>query len=314
MNNQNIISFSIDELREKNPTVQGIHYNGCFIALPEHQTQAELLFDYPCRINAHFIMICTEGSATVNINLNKYRLHKNSVLLHRPNNILQIDPQNKVTGYVIGFDKHLFQHLGINTHGTTLPILQLLNETVLEISPEESRKLQELIRDIANEIVAKRESPYFKEILRTYFQLLIYKLCDSIDKERWENHAETSARSRNEIYFRKFMHELELHYKSERSVGFYASQLCITPKYLTTLIKKVSGHSAAEWIDRYVILEAQNLLLYSSMSIQEVAYYLNFPNQSFFGKYFKHQTGMSPSAYKMQRKVSTGPRPAESGE
>ena len=76
-----------------------------------------------------------------------------------------------------------------------------------------------------------------------------------------------------------------------------AERLHITPKYLSSVIKEVSGKSA-EWIDQYVILEAKALLRYSGLSIQEIAYELNFSTQSFFGKYFKHHTGISPSAYK----------------
>ena len=107
--------------------------------------------------------------------------------------------------------------------------------------------------------------------------------------------------NRAEEYFRQFTELLGEHYKHERSVGFYARQLCITPKYLTTLIKRISGKSVSEWIDNYVILEAKTLLKYSNMSVQEIAYYLNFPNQSFFGKYFKSHTGMTPSAYRIGR-------------
>ena len=107
-----------------------------------------------------------------------------------------------------------------------------------------------------------------------------------------------TVRNRREEYFREFMRHLQQHHCKERSLGFYASLLHITPKYLTTLIKQVSGRSAAEWIDECVILEAKNLLKFSTMSIQQIAYYLNFPNQSFFGTYFKRRTGMSPSEYK----------------
>lgn len=82
--------------------------------------------------------------------------------------------------------------------------------------------------------------------------------------------------SRAEEYFRQFMQLLGEHYKEERSVGFYARKLCITPKYLTTLIKQISGKSVSEWIDSYVILEAKTLLKYSNMSVQEISYYLNF--------------------------------------
>ena len=64
---------------------------------------------------------------------------------------------------------------------------------------------------------------------------------------------------------------------------------------------ETSGRTAAEWIDDYVVLEAKNLLKYSTMSIQEIAYCLNFPNQSFFGKYFRSHTGMTPSAYRMSK-------------
>ena len=83
-------------------------------------------------------------------------------------------------------------------------------------------------------------------------------------------------------------------------MSFYAKQLNITPKYLSSVVKEVSGKTAARWIDESVILEAKALLKYSGMSIQEIAYYLNFPNQSFFGSYFKRNTGMSPSQYKAQ--------------
>lgn len=313
MNNQEIISFSISDLRKKNPEAEGIVHNGCFIALPEHENRpASSLFNYPCRINAFFIMICESGSADININLNEYRICENTILIHRPNNILQTIGSNKAIGCLIGFEESLLQQIDINIRGLGPTLLQMLDRPVVHVTPQESRKLSELIRAIADEMTNAREQPFFEEILRNYFALFLYKLCSIISKDIKEQPSvESSAKSRNEEYFHRFMQELSLHYKSERSVGFYASRLCITPKYLTTLIKKVSGHSAADWIDRYVVLEAKNLLRYSSMSIQEVAYYLNFPNQSFFGKYFKHQTGMSPSAYKMQQRVSESPRPDE---
>ena len=128
---------------------------------------------------------------------------------------------------------------------------------------------------------------------------LLYKVGDILSLSQ-EEHPELAAplQNRAEEYFLKFMVLLSEHYKEQRSVGFYARQLCITPKYLTTLIKRVSQRSVSEWIDNYVVLEAKMLLKYSNMSIQEIAYNLNFPNQSFFGSYFKRNTGMSPSQYR----------------
>ena len=101
-------------------------------------------------------------------------------------------------------------------------------------------------------------------------------------------------------HFDRFMRLLQENYKRCHNIQFYADRMGLTPKYLSLMIKKVSGRLATEWIDDYVILEAKNLIKYSSMSIQEISYALNFPNQSFFGKYFKRHTGLSPKEYRRQ--------------
>ncbi|MDE6121446.1 MAG: helix-turn-helix domain-containing protein, partial [Muribaculaceae bacterium] len=98
-------------------------------------------------------------------------------------------------------------------------------------------------------------------------------------------------------YVHEFMKLVHLYYTRERSVSFYASKLFISPKYLSLLVKEATGHSAAWWIDSFVITEAKNLLRYSGKNIQQVAYALNFSNQSSFGKYFKHLIGMSPTEF-----------------
>ena len=106
------------------------------------------------------------------------------------------------------------------------------------------------------------------------------------------------AMGRGEVIFEEFMELVRQYSKQERNVRFYARRLNITPKYLSTVSKDVSGKTAARWIDEAVILEAKSLLRYSGMSIQEIAYHLNFSTQSFFGKYFKQHTGYSPSRFK----------------
>lgn len=101
--------------------------------------------------------------------------------------------------------------------------------------------------------------------------------------------------SRQEIFFGKFIALLTQYHTQERSVTFYAEKLCITPKYFSTLIKKQTGKSAAQWIDDYVILEAKNLLKFSGMSIQEIAYHLNFSTQSFSGNILSTKPDSPPA-------------------
>jgi AraC-like DNA-binding protein len=179
--------------------------------------------------------------------------------------------------------------------------LEVQKNPVLEITHEECDELIHIVHELGREMNRTESGFLHKEIIQCYFSLLLARIGEIIHTRLKSKIEETnpSAKSRNEEYLSRFMEVLAKHYQEERSLGFYASKLCITPKDLTTIIKRTSGRSAAEWIDEYVTLEAKNLLRYSTMSIQEVAFYLHFPNQSFFGKYFKHQTGYTPSAYKM---------------
>ena len=81
-------------------------------------------------------------------------------------------------------------------------------------------------------------------------------------------------------------------------MDFYAEKLSITPKYMSTVIKQTSGKTAGDWIDDHVLLEAKALLKSTNMTILQISDELNFPSQSFFGKYFKRLTGVSPKEYR----------------
>jgi AraC-like DNA-binding protein len=100
------------------------------------------------------------------------------------------------------------------------------------------------------------------------------------------------------MIFEHFLQLVSEYHTKERNMAFYAERLCLTPKYLSKLVKNVSGRSAPDWIDSFVILEAKNMLRYSDASIKEIVYNLNFPNQSVFYKFFKANTGMTPSEYR----------------
>lgn len=96
----------------------------------------------------------------------------------------------------------------------------------------------------------------------------------------------------------KFMSLVQQNFKSERFLEFYADKLQITPKHLSRTVKALTGSTAVEWIERYVILEAKVLLKSTNLNIQQVADELNFPSQSFFGKYFKNKVGLSPKEFR----------------
>lgn len=96
----------------------------------------------------------------------------------------------------------------------------------------------------------------------------------------------------------RFLTLVRENFKRERFLDFYADALEITPKHLSRTIKSQTGVSPVEWIERFVVLEAKVLLKSSRLNIQQISDELNFPSQSFFGKYFKKQTGLSPKEFR----------------
>lgn len=87
-------------------------------------------------------------------------------------------------------------------------------------------------------------------------------------------------------------------FKTERFLEYYAEELGVTPKHLSRTVKAQTGYSAASWIERFLILEAKILLKSTNLTVQQISDNLNFPTQSFFGKYFKKNVGVSPKFYR----------------
>ena len=167
------------------------------------------------------------------------------------------------------------------------------------ISDEEIEELKSYFLLIKDNV---EKDDYFRiDITKRLLAAYLYKLGSVLYRHRPELQEEAAKPlKREEILFKEFIRLVSEHHRKERRVDFYAERMFLSSKHFSTVIKKVSGKTAGQWIDEYVILEAKTLLKYSAMSIQEVAYYMNFPNPSFFGKYFKQHTGMSPSDYKTQ--------------
>lgn len=103
--------------------------------------------------------------------------------------------------------------------------------------------------------------------------------------------------SRQQQFFNRFLEFLSIYCKSERSVQFYADKLHITPKYLSNITNAFTRHSSSVVIDHYVIFNIQQTLYVNEFNIKKVSELYHFPSQSFFGRYFKRITGMSPNAY-----------------
>lgn len=294
-----ISSFTLNELitmagGEKRPGIMG----ECIAANSASEVE---IFRFPSRLNALIIGVGTEGETSLTSNLQEFRLKKDSLFIFSPKHILQVQSNNRFKAHLIVIAPDFLKRINIDTKRMMPLFLQFGSLPCMELTHAESQSLRSFISMVEQELKGS-ETDFSSEIIGGLIAATIYKVGDILTHYLTEHpEVDSPIHNRAEEYFRQFTELLGEHYKHERSVGFYARQLCITPKYLTTLIKRISGKSVSEWIDNYVILEAKTLLKYSNMSVQEIAYYLNFPNQSFFGSYFKRNAGMSPSQYKAKK-------------
>lgn len=294
-----ISSFTLNELitmagGEKRPGIMG----ECIAANSASEIE---IFRFPSRLNALIIGVGTEGETSLTSNLQEFRLKKDSLFIFSPKHILQVQSNNRFKAHLIVIAPDFLKRINIDTKRMMPLFLQFGSLPCMELTHAESQSLRSFISMVEQELKGSK-TDFSSEIIGGLIAATIYKVGDILTHYLTEHpEVDSPIHNRAEEYFRQFTELLGEHYKHERSVGFYARQLCITPKYLTTLIKRISGKSVSEWIDNYVILEAKTLLKYSNMSVQEIAYYLNFPNQSFFGSYFKRNAGMSPSQYKAKK-------------
>ena len=106
-------------------------------------------------------------------------------------------------------------------------------------------------------------------------------------------------KSSGEALYARFKDLLFLYRGKERKVMFYASELCVTPKYLTAVVKEFSGRTPIQWINETAIREIEYMLRHTQSSIKEIVIELNFPDLSCFGKFFKAHKGMSPKYYRI---------------
>lgn len=291
-----LTSITIAQLREAVGYYEGGD-DDVMIVSSDRSTEWGLL-RYPCRLEAMVIALCATGRGRATINLKEYEVGPETIVANLPENIIRIDGvSDDFQGHILIVSLEFLREAQIDLKNMIPLYMHLKSHPVSTLSDGATRRLTEFY-GLIRECIEDTQSLFRTEIVRGLVRAFLYKCCDQLNNIAPAE--DRSVKSRHEVLFLRFIELLTIHHKRERSVGFYADRMHITPKYMSSLMRRITGRSAAEWIDEYVILEAKTLLKYSGLSIQEVAYELNFSTQSFFGKYFKQHTGMSPGQYKMQ--------------
>lgn len=253
-------------------------------------------------IDACGFFICMHGWAKVKLDNREHLLKENDIYLHTPSSFVKIiECSTDLQGFVI--KSSLAQVLSfLDKSVNPAKVMMVRENPCTTLSEEQTARLQRLC-----EIIEDRQRAYnelhedntksvmlFQEVVslaKAYFYELLYDYFKN-------NGTDNQPKSRKARVFHNFMLSLVQNHKKEREVSFYAREQYLSPRYFSTMVKEMSGHTASEWIIQIVVNDISQTLLQTDKSIKEIATEFNFPSQSFFGKYFKQYTGVSPKEFR----------------
>ena len=252
---------------------------------------SELFFIHqPYKLKEGRIAYAVNGQVTLSINLIQYTAKKGDLLLLAPNSIIEVHEfttdfemrmmaiqndfiqflnKDEVLEYYIGRRENLFLPLSEKDYEMTERYFFLIWDTV-------------------------HEEVFRKEVVQSLVSALLFNI--SYIRKRSKANNQT-RHTRQEEPLHRFIALEHAYCTQERNVAFYADKLCLSPRYLNTLVKNTSRQTVMEWLNQAVVIESKVLLKHSDLLVYQIADKLNFPNPSFFCKFFKKMTGMTPMEY-----------------
>lgn len=235
----------------------------------------------PYRINEGRIVFFTQGEAQISINLENYTVKKNMVTVNLPNTIFELIERSDDFDFMAC------------SFPVDLPIVSTLDSTiVIKLNDDQTS----LITEYFNLMWHEAHQPNVLNSVIDHLQMAM--LLEMYRLNQMQHIMHDNSESREYVTLHKFINLVLKHSISQRNIPFYADILCLTPNHLGAIIKRASGLTAMQWIHRFIIQEAKVQLKYSDLSILEISEMLNFPNPSFFSKYFKRETGLTPNEYR----------------
>lgn len=260
-------------------------------------------FESAVRMDVLTVMLVEGGSLTLKHDLLHETVGRGGLFVIRPGSVVELE---QVTAdfrcWLVLLDAKIVDRLNVSLQKVIPYLGQRGGKPVHLLTEKQQAYADQLLRLLFLCISYNGSSTYYHEAVQCHITGLVYFLLGILAQkvQEAEQAAGVVVRSRDEEYFQRFMRLLQQHFRRERKTTFYAREMCLSPKYLSTIVRRFSGRGPSEWIDECVLVEAKRLLKFTDRSVQEIAFELNFPTQSFFGRYFKSHTGLSPKAFKQQ--------------
>lgn len=254
------------------------------------------LVEAPMQIGFLLIVLCTEGEVTFTLGGREQHMESGDLFISFGEQIIQEEHADRnFHAKAFLMTRQFAQNCIVGLNMMWPYLLYLMKNPVLKMDSEEREWLENCYHLIRRRL-SQMSGRYTREATVSLVRAFYFEICNLLDARVQPD--QSGVQNRAYAIFDQFIRLLSQHFKQERSVEWYSNEMCLTPKHLSEVVKQVSGKTAGQWITTMVIIEIKNLLKHTTLSIKEIAQDMNFPNQSFLGKYFKNVEGISPSDFR----------------
>jgi len=236
-------------------------------------------------------ILSNTGNSQINLNTNAVDLTELPLWFVVPGQVFSWVRDSKTTGYHIQFRKEFLSKSIPNITGE-FPFLKLSENSVFLMTLEEQQSLEMDMKRMHS--VFHSPHPYQERMLQGMLTSILYN-CKSV-YERFKT--TESHLSRRQVLTQQFQQLVDKLYVDSKNVGDYAQQLSVTPNYLTTTVKEITGKTAKDIIQERVFLESKTMLSFTSLDVAEIAYQLNFQEPTHFTRFFKKYSGTTPNKFR----------------
>ena len=248
------------------------------------------------------IFYCQRGSVEVSLEGCHYHIKPGDVYIYMASTLVHLLHKSEdAEGIMVEVDFYYILPI-VNKVINVESQLFMRKNPCVSLSGEQCAHFEYLLNNLWDRINAEdcqKENVQYQHLKLELIKSMGQTICYEILNMYFTNQPlQPLQQGKKDVVFQNFMLSLFRFYRKERDVSFYARMQHITPRYFSAIIKEKTGDSALQWIVRMVITEAKQLLEESDLSIKEIADQLNFPTQSFLGKYFKQYVGVSPKEYR----------------
>ena len=260
------------------------------------------LYSRLCKTGSTVILICLQGRAQVTLDLQEYEMVNNTVLFLLPDTIISLAHASK--DFRVSYFACTGEMFRESAFRFSPQFFHFIKQHPCKTSPPENADPIKGLMEATKAVYADHANCFRYEIAKNLLQIFLMDLYDKT--HRWFTEEDIEGHNRQDELFRKFISLIHTHCSSEREVSFYASKLCISTKYLTDICRSITGLSAKKIIGNFTILEIKVLLQNTELSIQTISDRLNFPDQSYLGRFFKRHENSSPAEYRTNFNTRNG--------